>query len=162
MNISRRHIFALPLALAFLFAGCATIDERQRLSRVAGDVALIADAFTATLPALSQVAGIDPAAMTKIGGHIASLKQLAVALRDANASAVARPLVEQVVTNVQAVIGVLASVQAIPPKIRSILTAATILLPVIQIAVHISIPPAAPTSGMNVDDARTILDDASK
>lgn len=166
----RRRFFeavpALALALAAApvgvgLSGCAQLQglsTPQKISQVAADVAAIADGLAGVLPSLGQVSGIDAGTVAKVGGYVADLQKVAATLAGAGTTAEAQPLVKQVEQFVNAIAGALAGL-ALPPPIGPAITAASVLLPVIEAAVNLAVPAAAPAGAMTPDEARAILND---
>lgn len=140
-------------------AGCARLQglsASQQLDQVASDVATIANGLAAVLPRLGQVRGIDPATVAKVGGYVTDLQKLSTALAKARTTPQAQPLVKQVESVVNAIAGSLVGL-ALPPPIGPAVAAAGVLLPVVETAVNLVVPPTPAAGGMTPDQARALL-----
>jgi hypothetical protein len=151
--ITRRSL-GLALAAAPL-AACAGVS----LQTVASDVSIIADGMKGVLVQLGalSIPGLTPQLMAQIGGYVADLQSVAAVISGTSSVDAAKPLVAQVETLVNAIVGALA-VLPLPPPISTALQAAAILLPVIEMALGmVTGQPKAKAGAMSADQARMVL-----
>lgn len=145
--------------------GCATAN--QVASTVAQDASLIATGLKGALANLGalNIPGLTADKVMTIGLAVAGLQTVATSLLMATTTAVAQPLVQQIETDLNAIVGALAGLP-LPPPISTALQAAAILLPVIETAIGMVLPPTAPATPaarlaasvtMTADQARLIL-----
>jgi hypothetical protein len=119
------------LGLALAAAPLAACAGGTSLQTVASDVNIIAGAMKGVLVQLGalSIPGLTPQLMAQIGGYVADLQSVAAAISGTSSVDAAKPLVAQVETLVNAIVGALA-VLPLPPPISTALQAAAILLPV--------------------------------
>jgi hypothetical protein len=137
-NMSRRDLLRRTAPLAFFAASaltplgaCSTFQ--QVASVVASDTLTIANGLTGVLAQLGTYSFVPAALISKVGVYIADVKSVATSLQTASASS-ATALVQQVETDVNAVVSALAGLP-LPAPISTALQAASVLLPVIEAAV---------------------------
>ena len=153
-----RTLLASPLALA----GCAAFSGgvNAGLTQVSQDATLIANGLQGALQNIGalNIQGLSPDKIQTIGLAIAGLKTVAVALGGATTQSQAQPLVMQIETDLNAIVGALAGLP-LPPQIATAIQAAAILLPVLEIAVNLAISQVKPltASAITPDQARLIL-----
>ena len=158
-----RTILAAPLGFALY--GCA--NANQIAATVASDASLIATGLQGALANIStlNISGLTADKMQTIGLALVGLKSVASALALATTTAQAQPLVQQLETDLNAIVGALAALP-LPPQISVALQAAAILLPVIEAAVGMVIPTPRPTAPapqhLTPDQARLILQGFAK
>lgn len=158
----RRSFLALS-ATALLsttaLTGCGTFD----VSTITSDANIIAGGLAAVDVQMGNLGVVDPATMTKIGTALASIQDVAKALATASDKSTAQSLVGKLETYVNTFVNVAAGLPFLPPSITLALQAASILLPVIEVAVGLVLPSAAQYSslpkstGMTPDQARLVL-----
>jgi hypothetical protein len=160
MITRRLLVSAAPaVALAPLLAACAGKTVDQSIATVVTDVSTIANGLQGTLTQLGAlgVAGLTPAIVSTVGNYVADLQQVATQVSGATTTAAAQPLVQKVETYVNTIVSTLALIP-LPPPISTALQAAAILLPVIEVAVGLLVPPTNGASpGMTPDQARLVL-----
>lgn len=152
---------AVVLSAPSLFlASCATSNvNNAQVAQAARDVAAIAGALEAELPALQQ-AGVPADTVAKVSTYVADLQTVSSALSTATTQAAAQPLVQRVESDVNAVLAAVNGL-AIPGTPGAVLRAAAALLPVIEAAVNLVVAPAAAPATMTPDAARTVLNAAA-
>lgn len=150
MNVSRRTLLAGASAFALVLAGCNGTTGNQAVSQVATDVATIATGLQGSLTALGSNTLVAGPTLAKFGNYVADLRSLAAELATAASGSAQQPLVQQVSADINAIIGVLATLPpgVIPPQVQLGLQAALVLLPVIETAVGLVVtpPPAVATT----------------
>jgi hypothetical protein len=159
-----RTILASPLALA----GCSIFSGglNSGLAQVASDAAIIASGLAGALSNIGalNIGGLNADKIQTIGLAIAGLKSVATALANATNQSQAQPLVQQIETDLNAIVGALAGLP-LPPQISVALQAAAILLPVIETAVNLAVSqiPGTPATAaiLSPDQARLILKGAA-
>jgi hypothetical protein len=167
MQTSRRTFVGLAAASvsAITLAACAAIDPnatpQQNLARVVTDVDNIVGAFAKSLPQIGAVHGISAATLKTVTDAIGNMQVVGKALADAATSiTAAQPLVQQIETDVNAVVDAVAMLP-LPPALSAVFQAAMVLLPIIESAVNLSVPAPvaakAKAAGMSPDEARAIL-----
>jgi hypothetical protein len=153
----RRHFLTL-LAGTTALTACVS---NTTLDAIASDITDIAQGFLGVTPIIAAIPGLASSALASISDAVGNLQQIAEKVRQAVSTIAAQPLVQQVETNLNAIIAVLANVPALPPVIQVVLQAATILLPLIEAAVNLVIPPRlaarAAATHMSPDQARAVL-----
>ena len=155
--MNRRAFLAVPLALA------ACGPTNNVIATVSDDAIVIANGLQAILPRLATVAGMSTSTLAIIANAVASLQATAQALKGASSTAQAQGFVQKIETYVNTIVSVLASFN-LPPPIGDVLTAADVLLPIIEVAVGLVLPARARYRAMATtmapDKARTILRNA--
>lgn len=148
-------------APAILLVGCNGLTANQAIGQAAQDAATIAAGLKGSLTSLAalNIQGLTPDKLQAVGLAVAGIQTVATALSMASSSSQARPLVQQLEADLNAVVDTLAGLP-LPPQISLPLQAAAILLPVIETAVGMAVtqlnPPAAAVA-MTADQARAIL-----
>jgi hypothetical protein len=159
-----RRAFLLGASGAGL-AACTTASVDAGLATAASDVATIAAALPAVLTQLGtlSIPGLTPAIVATVGVAVSGIQTVASALSGAATAAAAQPLVAKVETYVNGIVTALAGLP-LPPPISTALTAASILLPVIEAAIGLVTTPApaaarmaASAPSMSPAQARLIL-----
>ena len=166
--LTRRELLSRTIVASsagFALYGCA--NANQVASTVASDASLIATGLQGALANIGNlnISGLTADRIQTIGLALAGLKTVATSLAMATTSAQAQPLVQQLETDLNAIVGALATLP-LPPQISVALQAAAILLPVIEAAIGMVIPTPAPTAPapqhMTPDQARLILQGFTK
>jgi hypothetical protein len=169
MNISRRSLLSAVAAAPLLSACAATID--QNVQNVISDVNILANGLRGMIPQLTalNLPGLTSNVMGTVDAAIAGIQSVAAAVSAVTTTAAAQPLIQKIETYLNTIVGALAPLALLlPPPIGLIVTAATILLPVIEIAVGLlvnnvkTMPVAASRQGaarvtMTADQARIVL-----
>ncbi len=152
--LARRAILAAPLALA----ACNGMPPSQSIQTVAQDVQIIATGLGKTLTQLSalNLPGLTPAILDMAQTALAGLQTVSQAFAGVSTATDAQPLVIKVESYVNAFVGAL-SILPLPPEIKTGLLAAQILLPVIEMAVNLAVPPKTVATTMTADQARAAL-----
>lgn len=146
------------LALALLVPACALLGHSPVTpASVVGDVDLIASGLNNALPQLTGT--IDPVVLGKVHLYIADLQVAADAVGTADTIAVSKPLVVRVESDVNAVVDAVAGL-SLPEPFAGALHAATVLLPVVEVAVNLPVLSGASPGG--VEAARATLLHASR
>jgi hypothetical protein len=159
-------LLALLLLAVFPFSllGCAGQSAQQVVTTAAQDMATVASGLDGALSGLAglNIKGLTPDKVQKVQAAIADLKTAATALAQASSAGAAQPIVQQVEGDVNAIVTALAGITW-PPEQKTIATAldaAQVLLPVIESAVGMVLPPAAApkaAAALSPDQARAIL-----
>lgn len=151
-------------ALAMLASVTACTNSSQVDNRavavVAQDVAIIANGLKGALPALAVAAKIPAENMASINQAITSLETLSSVVASAASTTQALPAIQQVETDVNAIVAALVGIPGLPTNVTLALAAAQVLLPVIETSVGMIVPPPAPTAhayALSPEDARAIL-----
>lgn len=131
------------IAVILTLAGCATTAP-VNLQTVATDIGLISTSFNTALssPAVAQAVNIPPA-VTMALADLTTVANAAASAPDAAAMKVDVAAVER---DVNTIVGALAGLPNLPPNVSTILSAAVVLLPVIEASVGIVAPAATGTS----------------
>lgn len=166
MNQTRRallrttFLIAPALALASCSGVTGAVDAVTAVApQVARDVAAIAAALAAILPDIASLTGASAAVISRISASIEAVRATASAIGGATTST-ASGLVQQFVTGVTSVVGMLGGVH-LPTWVSAVLVAAGSLLPIIEQGV--GIPTHAPRMArtMAPDQARRVLASAA-
>lgn len=175
--LTRRFFLAIGTVLSL--AACGTMADpstwfagksvNQVLAVVAQDASTIAGGLRGALPAIGAASGMTPANIANVGVIIADIQSVAGQLATSASTTAAQPLVQQLAGDVNAVIAALQGVTTLPPQVQLVLTAASVLLPVIMTAVDLLTPPPVAvvaqarkaTHPLSPDEARAILIGAS-
>ena len=139
----------VPVAVV---VACAGQTVPQALQQAAQDAALLATGLAPVIPQLTGFVSASTLATAQTA--LATLKGAATQLAGIPTTSGAVPVVQQIEQAVNAILGIAAPLLAATPA-GPILTAASVLLPVIEAAVGMIVPPAA--SNMSPDQARLIL-----
>jgi hypothetical protein len=166
MIITRRRLLqttaltAPALALAACSAGSVTSTSTVA-QQVIADVSTLALGVASLLPALGTLKGIPADAIAKAGTAINTITAAATQISGTITQAQALPIIQNIGANVNTLISVLTPfLGLLPPPYGTVIMAAQVLLPVIEAAVGLAVPPAA--GGMSVDHARMVLRSVSK
>jgi hypothetical protein len=141
---------ALSALLVFGPVGCANVTPTQVVTTAATDVSTIATGLAGAFAGISGV----PAAVTTA---LTDLSNEASALETASTQAQQQTDVQQVETDVNAIVKAASAIPGLPANVTVALTAAQVLLPVIEAAVNMVVTSAAPANAMTPDVARLIL-----
>lgn len=161
--MNRRLFLAAALAAipaAGTLGGCATVAQNidSTLKRIVDDTDTLAKGLSALVPSLSSVAGLSSETQALISATVLNVQTVADQVGAVSSVASAKPLVEKIETYVNTIVGALAALgPALPTPVSTILQAASILLPIIEIAVGIAVPAAAAKPGLDADWARGYL-----
>jgi len=164
MHVSRRAFLGVAAASlgAGALAACAAIDPnatpQENLANVVTDVNDIAGAFMKVLPQIAAINGVPTSVIATVTSAVDEMQVVAQALSKAALSTTAaQPLVQKIETDVNAVVDAVASLP-LPSSVSSVIQAASILLPIIEAAVNLSVTtPAVKASSMSPDEARAVL-----
>lgn len=149
-------------AAPFGLAACSSMPSSERIAAVAQDVQIIATGLSRTLTqlALLDVPGLTPAVLDICQKALGGIQQAARALASASSVSEAQPLVLRVEGYVSAILAALAAIP-LPTDIQRALAAATVLLPVVMMAVNLAVRPAVTAvpaaAPMSPDQARSAL-----
>lgn len=152
-SLTRRTLLrAAALIPVAAVVACTGQTVPQALQLAAQDTALLLSGLS---PVVSQLTGLVSAdSLAAAQGWLGKLQGAAAQLAGLSTTSAAVPVVQQVEQAVNAIVGVAAPLLAVTPA-GPILTAASVLLPVIEVAVGMVVPPAA--GGMTPAQARQIL-----
>lgn len=157
---TRRQLLAGAAAFPFVaaLAGCAgTTAAGSALQQAISDAGLIATGLAGALKQLAAASFSAPI-LVKATTAVADIQAAVAALASAASATAAQPLVQRIGADVNAVVGVLAGLP-LPAPVSTALTAASVLLPVIEAAVGIVVSAVAPhaQSAMTPAQARRAL-----
>lgn len=155
--LARRSLFAVvPFAA---LTACNGMPPSQNIAVVAQDVQIIATGLSKTLTQLSalNLPGLTPAVLDIAQTALAGLQTVAKALAGVSTATDAQPLVVRVEGYVNAFVGAVSMLPVLPPEIRTALIAAQLLLPIIETAVNLAVPPKTAAPTMTLDQARAAL-----
>lgn len=155
-HLNRRVV--LLGATALTAAACAGVTMDHAVSQASDDISLIATGLAGALPALGKTFGIKPATVAQVGDIVVKIQTVAVAAKASTTVADVRPLVKQLETLVNGIVTALAGLN-LPSPFGPALAAASVLLPVVEIAVGFVLPPGAgaPANDNVVATARLTL-----
>lgn len=161
-----RRLF-LVLASTSALAACAntSTNTNTTVSNLANDIALIAGGLQGVLPSIAAIHGLSASGLAKVNQAVADLQVLAREIGAVVDTTAAQSIVRQVETDVNAIITVVAALPSIPESVSLALQSASVLLPIIELAVGITVPQkvtarAAKTS-LAPSQARNVLYDLS-
>lgn len=170
MNASRRALLGVSaLAIpAALLAGCAgsgtpaltpqqVVDDANNIVKALGN--------TVTQIGVAQPGLIPAAVITQIKGYTDDAVSVLASLSASVSATTSATVLQQVVADIQAVLGALAALPNMPQTVVEVTTAANVVLPIVvafvQSTLGIVLPgktfAAAPTSSMSLAQARRIL-----
>jgi hypothetical protein len=156
----KRHTLAALAFSAPILAACSTTAP-VNLQSVANDIALIATSFNTGLNNPAVVKAIPGGLPASVTAALTDLQLVATAAANAPDATAMKGSVVIVERDVQTIVGALAGLPNLPANVSTILTAATVLLPVLEAAVGIVAPAPAGTSaavgGMSPGAARVHL-----
>lgn len=152
-----RVIIAAFLSLNLL-AGCASSVS---LATVATDAHTITAGLQGALTSPAVVSFIPPGSQPAINQALADLATISSTLSSASSAAAAEPSVAQIEADVNAIINAVAGLN-LPAPVPMVLSAAAVLLPVIEAAVGLPAPASASAGGLTPDEARLVLTAAAR
>lgn len=154
-----RGMMAVPAIAVLGAAGCTTAQTTVAQT-VVNDVDMTAKAFETVLPNFAKIAGINAATVATIYGWIGNITTVARQIVAGMSQSAAQPLVQQIESDVNNIVGVLSTLP-LPPTIMTVVDAAAVLLPVIEAAVGLVTPASMQMrtahAGMTPDEARAAL-----
>lgn len=146
---------AAALGAAFFIAACA--NGTVTLGSFASEADDIATGLAAAAADLRQGNLLSAAQLTQMDNALSAVQAASSAVaRAANAEA-AQPEVAQLVAGVNAMVAALSEVPSLPAPVPEILTAADVMLPVLEASVGLAVPVAASTTAMTPAEADAIL-----
>jgi hypothetical protein len=150
-----KRVLALALCapLALMPVGCAGVGTGTSVSvtSVATDVSTIANGLAG---AFASIPGVPSAVSTAL----TDLSNAASAMATATTQSAQQTVVQQVETDVNAIVKAASAIPGLPAQVTVALTAAQVLLPVIEAAVNLIVPAsAAAANAMTPDVARLVL-----
>lgn len=155
MQISRRVLLGASALLPLGLAACVGQDAATIGQQVVTDVRLIANGLAAELPAISTLTGVDAATLADINAKVAEALAAAQQVVAGMAQSAAQPLVQQIGSDVAAVLAALGGVTSIPTNVQQIIAAVEALLPVVMAAVGLFA--ARKATRMTPAQARVVL-----
>lgn len=158
MIMRRTLVAAVPLATPLGLAACAGMTVPQTIALVARDADRIATGLSTAVDRIAalNLSSFTPEILALCQKALAGVRSVAAALAVATSIPEAQPLAMRLEGYVNALLAALSFV-TLPPDVQQIVTAATVLMPVILSMVDIVISRAAPPAGMTADQARTAL-----
>lgn len=156
-HISRRHF--VTAGSVFALSACAGQPQGAAIAaQVIDDINTVASSLMPLLPALSSIKGIPPTVIANATTAFNLIVQASGAVSSGMSTGSAAPLVRQMATGAFNLASTLAPYMGLlPPPWGTIFTAISVLMPTIQIAVGLAVPPAAGPAPMSVEHARTVL-----
>lgn len=153
---TRRH-FLLSGILLSVSACNGQAPSSSNVAMVAQDVNLIAGGLSKAIAQLQVIGvpGLTPQILNICQTSLAGVQGVAQSLAGVSTVQDAQPLIVRVEGYVNAIVGALA-VLPLPPPVQTALLAATILLPIVEAAVNLAVPPQ-PAPAMTPDAARAAL-----
>jgi hypothetical protein len=150
----------IALAGAIALAGCSSSTTGTvppvTLQTVANDVSLLATGLNNALSQPSVVALIPPTIEPQIKAVLNDLTSVAGTVGSSTSASAAKASVTTVENDVNTIVAALAGLP-LPPPAPTILTAAEVLLPVVEAAVGLVVPASAASGAMTADEARMHL-----
>lgn len=146
----------LLVAAALLpVVGCAQINLTP--SSLASDAALIVNGINTVAKNYAAGFGLPANTVNQIQVWAAAASKAASDISATISTASSLTNVQAIATALNGIVGVLATVPVLPPVVTAALTAAQVLLPVIESLVGITVPAGAAPAGMTPDAARAYL-----
>lgn len=156
--LSRFFAFAgVLLALAGCGAATGDATSAQRIAKAARNASILATGLqtSVNLMADNPAIGMSEGTREKLQTALAGIRAASVALAETSSVDDARPLVLRLTEYANTIISTAAMIPGLPTPVSAGLAAASILLPVIQIAVGMAVEePPAPV----VEKAKTTLE----
>jgi hypothetical protein len=160
MTLFKRAAAGVSVLALLAVSACAGESAQQIAQSVLTDTSTIASAFQAEMPAIEAIQGVPAADVTKAQAALADLQTVTGTLNTSLTATAAQPIIERVVADVEAFnAAVLPFVGGTP--VASVLEAANVLMPVIEIAVGLSAPAGAAANALTPDEARVVLQAAA-
>jgi hypothetical protein len=153
-NLLRTTFLALPM-LAVLSA-CGTTTVAQIAAQITADVDLVAQSLDAQLPALQAALGVNAAAVGAVATEVEQIVAAAAAFAVATSQATGAPIVTQIASDFSALETALAGF-TLPATLQKIITAVSVLLPIIEVGVGLLATPSAAANTMTAAQARAVL-----
>lgn len=170
-TISRRALLrtASLLPIAGAVVACAGQTAATIAATAAQDIGLIGSGLSGALPALAASGVVSSSALSQVTGYINNIEQVATSVTTASTVAQGQSAVQQIETLLNSVVSALAGL-TLPAPFGPALSAASVLLPVVETAVGLAITTIssstaaapAPQAAMTADEARLILIAATK
>lgn len=167
MTISRRRLLLASTILAPLAACGGSVtppgpEPSSDLATLIGEVSDLAGGLVdKLLPILGTVTGLSPETAAEIRGWTAAIQTLAGQVAGVLSIDAATPLIKQIGPIAMQIVGALAGVPGLPPEMSLILSAVSVLVPVIMATVGLSLPRAVPRfagyRALTPEQARAVL-----
>lgn len=158
MMMRRTAVLALG-GLPLAACGGTPVSD-QGVQTAAQNAVLIANGLQGVVSQLANlvppIPGLTLPVLATITNGVADIKAVAQAIGTASSQTTAQPLVQKLEGYVNGVVGALA-VLPLPPPILLGVQAAAVLLPVIELAVNLALPPGASAPTMTVAQAQQAL-----
>lgn len=155
MITTRRNFLLASTALLGL-TGCKGSSISGSISTVAGDVADLGKAFAGAIPAALNGL-VDAPTLSKVNSWIGTINNVAGQLTALPSGSNTVSLGKQIEDAVNGVLAVAAPLLAAVPTVGPILSAAAVLLPVIETGLGMIVNIAPKAGGMSVAQARLVL-----
>jgi hypothetical protein len=152
-SIPRRAVLGTSIGAAVNLIACSTSPS---VTQLASDAALVASGLKSALPMLLTVVNVPAATVSQISQYITDISAAANAVQGATTTSAALAPIQQLIASVNAIVGVVATIPAVPSQVAEIFAAASALLPAIEAAVGLSATAIA-TAPMTPSQARSIL-----
>lgn len=155
MRSCKRLWLSLAVApMLFLVVACTATQVSSALQAAASDANIIATGLKADLPAIATIQGVSPATVASIGALVADIQTISSTITAASSATTALPSVQQLEADFNGIASALSALP-LPPQVASVLQAASVLLPLIEMSVGLVVSPRA--ESMTPDAARAIL-----
>lgn len=153
-------MLTLTAALSACNGPSGTAQNPAQVADVAiNDVALIAQGLANALPGL-EASGLDPADLAKVRDITANIQAIAAAVKPGIDLAKGQESIRQLETLLNTLVATAATLP-LPPQYKLALSAASVLLPVVEASAHMlaaQVGTPAPMAGpMSPDQARSVL-----
>jgi hypothetical protein len=145
---------------AVVLAGCQSTGGGSTstiAAQAASDIGLIASGLTGALSSLSASNTVSPSAVSQITGYINAIEAVAATVTTATSATAGQTAVQQIETLLNSLVSA-ASGLPLPAPFSTALSAASVLLPVVEVAVGlVTTASAGATVPMTPAQARLIL-----
>lgn len=157
----RQMLIGLGSAAALpLLAACQGAAAPTNLSQALADLSTLASGLSGVLPSLSSIAGIPADVLKRAQTIIPQISQVAGSVSGAASASALQSPVKQIETLVNSLVSAVTPFVAAVPTVGPIFAAASVLLPVIETAIGMVVPPSA--GPMSPAEARLILAAAAR
>jgi hypothetical protein len=148
MTVNRRSLLAATAVIVPL-SGCAALNSGtldKNLADAIAKVKLVANGLQGVLSQLAAMPslGLPSNVLASIGNYVSLINGAATSMASVTTIAAAQPVVQKIETYLNALVTVAANF--LPPPIGTIVSAASLLLPIIEGLVGLVLAPSAPTA----------------
>ena len=143
--------------MALVSPAFAVACAGQSFSQITTDAANIAGGVAAAAQTLRNGGMLPAQQQTAVDNAVSDLQAAATDVAQATTAAAKKGAVAQEVAAFNAVASALAGAKGIPQNVTTILTAADVLLPILEASVGLPVTASASATAMTPDEASTIL-----